>query len=232
MNKVVNATDTATRKDELEKMLEFDLQGLPYLPPSGLSNGVVGPRSANPIVFFEIAALGGRKLRTGEITKQSLLGRLYFELRRDLVPVAATNFYELCAGSRGVGADGIKYHYKGTRIHRVVKDVMFQGGDFMDTEGDTSRSIYGGKCFRDENLILRHTGPGVISYCNRGPDTNGSVFQVTFTRNADLDDRFVVFGCLASDESYECLRRIARFGTPHGTPIEEIRIIDCGIAYD
>jgi len=221
-------------KDDLDKILELDRIGLPYIPPNAYSSGgSIGPRSSNPVVYLEIAALGGRKLRTGEITKQTLLGRLYIELRRDLLPVASTNFYELCTGNRGYGdADGVKYHYKGTRIHRIVSDTVMQGGDLLDTEGDNSRSIFGGKLFRDENLIFRHTGPGVVSYCNRGPDTNGSLFQITFARRSDLDDKFVVFGCLSSDDSFECLRRINKYGSPTGKPLEEIRIVDSGVAYE
>lgn len=78
---------------------------------------------------------------------------------------------------------------------------------------------------------FRHTGPGCISYCNRGPDTNGSLFQVVLRQNVDLDGHFVVFGCLASDESYEVLGVINSFGTESGEPTEGIRITDCGIAY-
>lgn len=220
------------QKDEIDKMLELDLIGLPYLPPgAALSTGSVGPRSANPIVYLEIAALGGRKLKTGEITKQTLLGRLYFELRRDILPVASANFLELCNGSRGYGEDGVKYHYKGTRIHRILKDHFFQGGDLLDTEGDCSRSIYDGKLFRDENLIFRHTGPGVLSYCSRGPDTNGSLYQVTFSRYPDFDGKFVVFGCLVGNDSFDCLLRINQYGSSTGQPIEEVRIVDSGLAY-
>ena len=225
--------NTDEEKDDLDKMLELDRIGLPYIPPNGMSSGgAIGPRSSNPVVYIDIAAMGGRKLRTGEITKQTLLGRLYIELRLDLLPVACTNFYELCSGRRGYGEDGVKYHYKGTRIHRVQSNYVMQGGDLLDTEGDNSRSIYGGKLFRDENLIFRHTGPGVLSYCNRGPDTNGSLFQITFARLEDLDNKFVVFGCVCTDESFECLRKVNRYGSPSGKPLEEIRIVDCGVAHE
>ena len=64
-----------------------------------------------------------------------------------------------------------------------------------------------------------------------GPDTNGSLFQVCFTQNPDLDGSNVVFGCLASTDSYQCLENINMFGTAHGEPLEELRIVDCGVAY-
>ncbi len=215
-----------------DELLTNDLLGLPYMPDQ---KGAVylESRDDNPVVFFEVTSSGGRHLSTGEYTKPQNLGRMYFELRKDLVPVACSNFFTLCSGSKGRADDGVRYHYKGIKIHRIVKDVLFQCGDLLDTNGDCSRSIYNnGGLFRDENFIFRHTGAGCLSYCNRGPDTNGSLFQVCFTANTDLDDKYVVFGCLASKESFECLARINSFGTECGEPKEEIRISDCGIAFE
>lgn len=67
--------------------------------------------------------------------------------------------------------------------------------------------------------------------CNTGPDTNGSLFQVTFTQNQDMDERYVVFGCLAAEESFETLQLINTFGTPHGEPLEELVFTRCAVAY-
>lgn len=136
-------------------------------------------REENPVVFMDIFTHGGRKLVTGEVTPARLLGRLHFELRADLVPLACANFMSLIAGARGIGNDGVRYAYQGTKIHRIVRNVLMQGGDLMGQNGACSRSIYAdGGTFRDENFILRHTGPGCLSMCNRGFDSNGSLFQV------------------------------------------------------
>jgi hypothetical protein len=54
---------------------------------------------------------------------------------------------------------------------------------------------------------------------------------VSITEQPDLDGRYVVFGCLASDESFKTLSKINTFGTPWGEPTEQVRISDCGIAY-
>lgn len=207
-----------------------DLTGLPFRPPARGYD--FGQRDENPVVYLEFCSPGGRQLNTGQITDPKNLGRLYFELRNDLVPVACANFLALCTGVKGYGEDGVRYSYKDRVVHRIVKNVLFQSGDLLDSKGECSRSIYNaGGLFRDENFIFRHTGAGCLSYCNRGPDTNGSLFQVCFTENADLDNKYVVFGCLANKESYDCLGRINSFGTDCGEPLEEIRISDCGVAF-
>jgi hypothetical protein len=82
-------------------------------------------RDDNPVIYLDISAGGGSKLLTGKISEPQLLGRMHFELRTDLRPIASSNFLALVSGVRGVGDDGVPYRYKGTKLYRFVFHLHF-----------------------------------------------------------------------------------------------------------
>lgn len=189
----------------------------PYQPSSLPSLS----RDDNPIVFLDLAEEGAALP----------LGRLLIELRRDVCPVASGNFLSLVEGKLGL-VDGAPFRYRGTRIHRIVRDGLLQGGDLLDAQGECSRSVFNrGGLFRDENFILRHVGAGVLSCLNRGPDSNGSLFQITLAAAPLLDGKHVVFGYVVDEPSMLTLTRLNRYGTPSGEPTKVIRIVDCGVVF-
>eukprot|EP00878_Enallax_costatus_P000342 GHUV01000423.1.p1 GENE.GHUV01000423.1~~GHUV01000423.1.p1 ORF type:complete len:173 (+),score=27.51 GHUV01000423.1:71-589(+) len=168
---------------------------------------------SNPKVFFDMTA------------DAQPIGRIVMTLRPDVAPKTADNFRCLCTGEKGVGKSGKPLHFKGSSFHRVIPDFMCQGGDFTAGNGTGGESIYGAK-FADENFTLKHTGPGVLSMANAGPNTNGSQFFLCTVSTPWLDGKHVVFGNVT--EGMDVVKKIEGYGSGSGRTSKKIVIADCG----
>lgn len=169
----------------------------------------------NPVVFFDIS-IGDQPV-----------GRIVLELFSDVCPKTAENFRQLCTGEFRL--NGVPIGFKNTSFHRVIKDFMIQGGDFVKGDGSGCLSIFGEK-FPDENFVLNHDSAGVLSMANSGPNTNGCQFFICCAKCDWLDGKHVVFRSVLDQESLFVVRKIENIPvTPGGNkPKLSAVITGCG----
>ena len=110
-------------------------------------------------------------------------GDVNLELYASLAPRTCYNFVALAR----------KGYYNDSQFHRNIKNFMIQGGDPTAT-GKGGESVWG-KDFIDEfKSNLSHNARGILSMANRGPNTNGSQFFITYKPCKHLDRKHTVFG--------------------------------------
>jgi len=144
---------------------------------------------------------------------ETTMGNIELELYWNQAPNTCKNFAELTKQG----------YYDGNIFHRIIPDFMIQGGDPTGT-GRGGASIYGTK-FADEIVSsLKHTGAGILSMANSGPNTNGSQFFITLGPCPWLDGKHTIFGRIS--KGMQVVKRLGNVQTTQmDKPVEDVKII-------
>lgn len=144
------------------------------------------------LVFTSSFAQNASSLGNGLYAKfTTSKGVIICQLEYQKVPMTVGNFVGLIEGNLKVNNVVVdKPFYDGLKFHRVIADFMIQGGDPLGNgSGDPGYKFY------DEiDPSLKHSGPGILSMANSGPNTNGSQFFITHKETPWLDGKHTVFG--------------------------------------
>ncbi|XP_064395906.1 peptidyl-prolyl cis-trans isomerase-like 1 [Halichondria panicea] len=148
-----------------------------------------------------------------KILLETTMGDIKIELYWKHAPKTCKNFTELANSG----------YYAGCIFHRIIKDFMIQGGDPTGT-GRGGSSIYGDH-FEDEiHQDLKHTGAGIISMANSGPNTNGSQFFITLGPTQWLNGKHTIFGRVC--EGIAVVKKMSMVETgANDRPTDEIMIL-------
>ncbi|RZF38690.1 hypothetical protein LSTR_LSTR003496 [Laodelphax striatellus] len=174
----------------------------------------------NPFVYLDI-----------EVDEESV-GRVVIELFKDKVPRTAENFRALCTGEKGIGLSGKQLHYKGSLFHRVIPQLMIQGGDITNSDGSGGESIYG-RSLEAENFDLNFDEGGCVSMVTGGGEgeaaMNGSQFFITVVPCAHLNGRQTVLGRVRSGLAVvQTVSQVSVVNETTKKPSKCCRIKDCG----
>lgn len=108
--------------------------------------------------------------------------------------------------------------YDGLTFHRVISGFMAQGGDQAGNGTGNPGYLYAGEFAID----AKHDKRGVLSMANRGPNTDGSQFFITFNATPHLDSRHTVFGYVIA--GMDTLDKIEKLGSRSGRTAEPVVI--------
>ncbi|TRY93603.1 hypothetical protein DNTS_005199 [Danionella cerebrum] len=147
--------------------------------------------------------------------------RYQYVKKKGYVPKAGENFIKLCK----------KGYYDGTVFHRSIRNFMIQGGDPTGT--GTGGESFWGKPFKDEfRPNLSHTGRGILSMANSGPNTNKSQFFITFRSCTYLDRKHSVFGRVVGGLETLTAMENVESNPKTDKPKSEIKIVSATVFVD
>ncbi|CAM1502278.1 Fc.00g042620.m01.CDS01 [Cosmosporella sp. VM-42] len=150
---------------------------------------------------------------TTNIVLETSMGPITVELYTTHAPKTCENFTTLVR--RG--------YYNNTIFHRIIPNFMLQGGDPSGT-GRGGESIYGEKFADEIDPALKHTGAGILSMANAGPNTNGSQFFITLAPTPWLDGKHTIFGRVKNGMG--TVKRLGLVKTgEEDRPVEEVKIV-------
>jgi peptidyl-prolyl cis-trans isomerase-like 1 len=134
------------------------------------------------------------------------------ELYNEHAPKTCKNFATLAQ----------RNYFNNLVFHRIIPNFMIQGGDPTGT-GRGGESIYGEK-FEDEiSPALKHTGAGILSMANSGPNTNGSQFFITLAPTPWLDGKHTIFGRVKT--GMQIVKKLGLVKTDkEDRPVQDIKI--------
>jgi cyclophilin family peptidyl-prolyl cis-trans isomerase len=136
------------------------------------------------------------------------VGTLKIKLRPDVAPMhASSTIYLTRLG-----------FYDGLTFHRVIPGFMAQGGDPIGNGTGGPGYDYAGEF--DPNV--KHDKPGILSMANRGPNTDGSQFFLTFVATPHLNGRHTIFGEVVGGS--DVLKELEKRGTQSGQTKEKLEI--------
>lgn len=127
-------------------------------------------------------------ITASQATITTTKGDITVELYQDKAPITVANFLNLAKSG----------FYNGIVFHRVIADFMAQVGDPLSKD-PSQQAAWGsggpGYVIPDEfDPSLKHDSAGMLSMANRGPNTGGSQFFITYEATPWLDGKHAIFG--------------------------------------
>jgi cyclophilin family peptidyl-prolyl cis-trans isomerase len=135
-------------------------------------------------------------------------GPVRIKLLPDVAPMHVTSFIYLTR----LG------FYDGLAFHRVIPGFMAQGGCPLGSGTGGPGYEYGGEFSPN----VKHDQPGMLSMANRGPNTDGSQFFLTFAATPWLDGKHTIYGKVV--DGMDTLKALEKVGSQSGRTSEPVKI--------